>query len=138
MPRMSRMSRTIDGLLQIDGEKTILLWPPSESKNFYMDYHDRWGLSPLHVDRVDLSVFPLFAHTQNGVVAHVKKGDVVLIPDGWWHQVRSAAGRNSAITFEIEPHEGLQQLWADSYAWTQYQDDSVRYIRHVRYMYRYM
>ena len=91
-------------------------------------------LSPLHVDRVDLSVFPLFAHTQNGVVAHVKKGDVVLIPDGWWHQVRSAAGRNSAITFEIEPHEGLQQLWADSYAWTQYQDDSVRHIRYIRYI----
>eukprot|EP00966_Prymnesium_polylepis_P240889 5570848-Prymnesium_polylepis.1 len=42
-------------LMQMDGTKTIYLWPPSESKNFYMDYHDRWGLSPLHVDRVDLS-----------------------------------------------------------------------------------
>ena len=48
-------------LMQIDGEKTVLLWPPSESVKFYMDYHDRWGLSPLSVDRVDLLQFPLFA-----------------------------------------------------------------------------
>ena len=67
-------------LMQIDGEKTVLLWPPSESVKFYMDYHDRWGLSPLSVDRVDLLQFPLFAHAKHGVVVHVKKGDVILIP----------------------------------------------------------
>ena len=67
-------------LMQIDGEKTVLLWPPSESVKFYMDYHDRWGLSPLSVDRVDLLQFPLFAHAKHGVVAHVKKGDAILIP----------------------------------------------------------
>ena len=67
-------------LMQMDGEKTVLLWPPSESVKFYMDYHDRWGLSPLSVDRVDLLQFPLFAHAKHGVVAHVKKGDPILIP----------------------------------------------------------
>ncbi|KAL1524666.1 hypothetical protein AB1Y20_019552 [Prymnesium parvum] len=111
-------------LLQLDGKKTILLWPPSSSKNFYMDFHDRWGLSPMHVDRVDLNVFPLFEHTKGMLVATVSKGDAVLIPDGWWHQVRSHPGRNVAVTLEIEPHEGLMSLWySDRRALDKYMDD---------------
>ena len=43
-------------LLQIDGEKEVLLWHPNESALLYSDHHDKWGLSPVNVDRVDLQV----------------------------------------------------------------------------------
>ena len=53
----------------------------------------------------------MFALAKGGVVAHLKKGDALLIPDGWWHQVRTSPGRNVAVTFEFEPYEGLESLW---------------------------
>ena len=44
----------------------------------------RYGLSPVNVDRVDLERFPLVASTAP-YVAHVRAGDALFIPDGWWH-----------------------------------------------------
>ncbi len=98
-------------MLQIDGEKKVYFWPPSESHLLYMDYNTRYGLSPVNPDRVDLDRFPLMGAVKGGMVAHLKKGDALFIPDGWWHQVRTLPGRNIAVTWEFEPYEGLDQLW---------------------------
>jgi len=75
-------------MLQVVGSKTLYFWPPASSHLTYMDYHNRFGLSPVNPDRVDLERFPLFAHLKGGRVAHLHAGDALLIPDGWWHQVR--------------------------------------------------
>lgn len=77
-------------MLQVFGTKTVVFWPPSQSHKLYMDFHDRFGLSPVNPDRVDTHKFPLFSQLRGGMVAHLHAGDALLIPDGWWHQVRRA------------------------------------------------
>ena len=34
-------------LVQLDGDKEVLLWHPNETANFYMDFHEKYGLSPV-------------------------------------------------------------------------------------------
>ena len=98
-------------MLQVEGSKTVVFWPPSQSHLTYMDYHNRFGLSPVNPDYVDLDRFPMFAALRGGMVAHLHKGDGLLIPDGWWHQVRTWPGKNVAVTWEFEPYEGIEALW---------------------------
>jgi hypothetical protein len=40
-----------------------------------------------------------------------------MIPEGWWHQVRTRPGRNAAVTWEFEPYEELlNNFWpADNF-----------------------
>ena len=78
---------------QVFGTKSVWFWPPSQSHKLYMDYHDRFGLSPVNPDAVDLDHWPMFANLEGGMVAHLGPGDALLIPDGWWHQVRAWGGR---------------------------------------------
>jgi len=101
-------------MMQVVGTKSVYFWPPAASHLNYMDYHNRFGLSPVNPDRVDLERFPLFAHMRGGQVATLHAGDALLFPDGWWHQVRTHPGKNVAVTWEFEPFEGLEQLWPPS------------------------
>ena len=96
-------------LLQVDGDKEVLLWHPNESAKLYMDFHDKFGLSPINVDRVDLERFPEVANAAT-IVANLSAGDAVYIPDGWWHVVRSHK-RNIAVALEFAPFAGEQGLW---------------------------
>jgi hypothetical protein len=100
-------------MLQVDGTKDVYFWPPSASHLTYMDYHNRYGLSPVNPDRVDLERYPLFAALRGGMHATLTRGDALFIPDGWWHQVRTRPGRNIAVTWEFEPYEGVEALWPD-------------------------
>lgn len=34
------------------------MWHPNASAHLYMDHHDKFGLSPVNCDRVDLQRFP--------------------------------------------------------------------------------
>ena len=96
-------------LLQIDGAKDVYLWHPNETSNFYMDFHDKFGLSPVNVDRVDLERFPRVA---NATTYHVRleAGDAVYIPDSWWHVVVSHQ-RNIAIAMEVALYAGEAGEW---------------------------
>jgi hypothetical protein len=51
------------------------------------------------------------------MVAHLHGGDALMIPEGWWHQVRTRPGRNAAVTWEFEPYEELlNNFWpADNF-----------------------
>lgn len=100
----------------------------------YMDYHNRYGLSPVNPDRVDLDRYPLFAHLGGGKVAHLHEGDALLIPDGWWHQVRTWPGKNVAVTYEFEPYEGIDQLWPDQSDFQRFLDEPL-WSRQVRMKY---
>ena len=104
-------------MLQVFGTKSVYMFPPSQSHKTYMDYHDRYGLSPVHPERVDLDKWPMFAQLEGGMVAHLHGGDALMIPEGWWHQVRTRPGRNAAVTWEFEPYEDLlNNFWpADNF-----------------------
>ena len=69
-----------------------------------MDFHDKFGLSPINVDRVDLQRFPSFANATT-YVANLHAGDIVYLPDGWWHAIKSF-NRNVAIALEMHPYSG--------------------------------
>ena len=88
----------------------------------YMDY-DRFGLSPVNPDAVDLEQYPLFASLRGGMRAVLRKGDALFIPDGWWHQVQTWPGRNVAVAWEMEPYEGVEQLWPDPAAFAAYRSE---------------
>ena len=98
-------------MLQIDGVKEHFLWHPDQSHKTYMDFHNKFGLSPINADRVDLDRFPEFA-TAPTHYARVGPGDAVYIPDGWWHVIRSH-GRNIAVALEFEPYDrdGFAASW---------------------------
>ncbi len=96
-------------LLQLDGEKEVFLWHPNETANFYMDFHPKFGLSPINMDRVDLERFPSLANATT-FYTRLQPGDAVYIPDSWWHVIRSHR-RNVAIALEVAPFAGEQGLW---------------------------
>ena len=98
-------------MLQVFGTKSIYFFPPSQSHKTYMDYHDRYGDSPVNPERVDLDKWPMFAQLEGGMVAHLRGGDALFIPEGWWHQIRTGPERNAAVTWEFEPYEGIATLW---------------------------
>ena len=88
------------------------MWHPRDSAKFYSDFHDKYGLSPLNVDRVDLEAFPAVVSAPP-LLARVNAGDALLIPDGWWHVVVSHGPRNVAVAVEFEPfaEHGQQRHW---------------------------
>jgi len=100
-------------LMQIDGEKEVLMWHPNASAQLYMDHHDKFGLSPVNCDRVDLQRFPEVANAPT-YYARTRAGDMIYIPDGWWHVIRSHGGergRNVAIALELAPYAGEHGKW---------------------------
>ena len=85
-------------LTQIAGRKQVLLTNPRHSKLLYADHHDKWGLSPIHVRKVDLTRYPLVRKAPIFDVT-VEAGDILFIPTDWWHQINSDDGVNIALTF---------------------------------------
>jgi len=70
---------------QVYGRKLVRLIPPSEIDNLY---NDRTCFSDIDLDNVDYDRFPRFRPvTVVQVIVHA--GDFLLLPLGWWHQVRS-------------------------------------------------
>ncbi|MFO0790089.1 MAG: cupin-like domain-containing protein [Pirellulales bacterium] len=77
-------------LAQICGRKEVRLVAPSDSKYMYTSKRFDQGTtsSEIDVDNFDAQRFPLFAKAkQYRVVIH--PGEMLFIPRGWWHYVRS-------------------------------------------------
>jgi hypothetical protein len=70
---------------QVYGRKLVRLIPPSEIDNLY---NDRTCFSDIDLDNVDYVRYPRFRRV-TVVQAIVHPGDFLLLPIGWWHQVRS-------------------------------------------------
>ena len=89
----------------------LIRWHPNESHKLYLDFHNKFGLSPLNADRVDLERYPEFAAT---APMHMKvhAGDAFYIPEGHWHLIISHGPRNVAVALEFAPFAyGEQQHW---------------------------
>ena len=77
-------------LAQLDGRKLIHLAPPSATKDMYVSSKFEQGstLSQVDFEDVDHQRFPRFANVQHReLVLH--PGEMLFIPRGWWHHVRS-------------------------------------------------
>ncbi|GAB5363532.1 hypothetical protein AAMO2058_000891300 [Amorphochlora amoebiformis] len=92
---------THDNLLtMISGSKQVLLTDPIHSLGLYMDYHDKYGLSPINVRHIDLSVYPKVQSIPI-IEVNITKGDMLYIPTHWWHQVNSFKNDTRNIALSI-------------------------------------
>ncbi|MBD2089145.1 cupin-like domain-containing protein [Microcoleus sp. FACHB-1515] len=86
-------------LMQLFGEKKLLLFPPDQIANLYpfpIAVHLRHGtklrswFSQTYPNKPDFESFPnlkiALAHAQEVVL---KAGDLIFLPVGWWHEVTS-------------------------------------------------
>ncbi|RNA01362.1 tRNA wybutosine-synthesizing 5 [Brachionus plicatilis] len=74
-------------LIQINGKKRVVLFPPSDVDNLYMK-GDKSQV--LEIDNPDLSKYPLFAHAKK-YECILEAGDVIFIPSLWLHNVISVS-----------------------------------------------
>lgn len=90
----------MDGLLmQLHGQKKVLLFPPSQTYNLYpipVYKQLRHGLklrsvySQVYPETPDFEEFPKFRQAiPHGQVAILNPGDILFLPAGWWHEVTS-------------------------------------------------
>lgn len=86
-------------LSQLHGQKRITLVDPAHSLYLYADFSRAYGLSPINPSAVDIAKFPESLNVETRT-ALLSPGDVLYIPDKWWHAVYSLPGRNIAYTFQ--------------------------------------
>ena len=80
---------TEDNMMMMKGgTKQVWMIDPQDSRHVYMDYHDKYGLSPLNVRAIDLRVYPRVREATLYNVT-ISEGDQLYIPTHWWHQVNS-------------------------------------------------
>lgn len=88
----------------VAGKRRVMLYPPEQLPNLYPGPFDRTiGGVPVGMvdpENPDLERYPRFALAQDAVqVAELAAGDVLYIPFGWWHQVRSLSRFNVMINY---------------------------------------
>ena len=83
-------------LCVVHGSKTLLLVSPLQSASLYADDSPLFGVSPIDPRRVDFDAFPRAIDVRYEL-AFVDAGDLVYIPQFWWHHVISHSGRQQAV-----------------------------------------
>jgi hypothetical protein len=91
---------------QVYGRKIVRLIPPYEIDNIY---NDRNCFSDIDLDHVDYARFPRFRPV-TVVQAIVHPGEFLLLPLGWWHQVR-ALDISISLSFQHFSVHGGPVVW---------------------------
>jgi hypothetical protein len=95
---------------QIRGEKSILLYPPSDSQYLYPMPARFWHLSRIDPRKPADYFHPLLNNT-HPILAELKEGDVLLIPARWWHHVTHKGDVNVNVTFWYRSKELSLLKW---------------------------
>jgi len=76
--------------VQIKGEKYFYLVSPEYNKYMYISskFERISSLSKVDIKNFDQKKFPLFEQAKV-IKVHLKQGDAIYIPRGWWHYVES-------------------------------------------------
>ena len=88
-------------LCQIKGSRTIKLYDPLQVDLLYLNpSQDAYSL----VDPInpDYTKYPLFKRAQS-VDATLKAGEILYLPMGWFHHIKSNEGKNIAVNYWYEP-----------------------------------
>ena len=75
-------------LTQIQGRKELTLFSPSDTIYLYPSSRGAHHLSEINLDSPDINKFPLYPLAQP-IHCILEPGDILFIPTGWWHHVRS-------------------------------------------------
>jgi lysine-specific demethylase 8 len=103
-------------LVQLHGSKRVAVLAPGQSERLYYGRASDPGLahfSPVDLERPDLGRFPR-ARDAVGAVGQLEPGDVLFIPAGHWHHVRS-----------LSPSVSLNFWWWNAHG-------AARFARHTR------
>lgn len=106
--------------VQFAGRKRWVLFPPEESPLLYWPCEQlpgaRLQFSPVDAERPDLDRYPLFKGATPRV-AELGPGDVLFVPTGWWHQVRSLTMSLALNYFWVAPVATPLALRAYGWRW---------------------
>ena len=94
------------------GQRRFTLFPPDQVGNLYVG---PWDLTPagqpismVDFDNPDYKQFPRFAEAErNALVTMLDPGDVIYIPNMWWHQVESLSAINGLVNFWWQETPGV-------------------------------
>ena len=94
------------------GQRRFTLFPPDQVGNLYVG---PWDLTPagqpismVDFDNPDYDRFPRFAEAERNALGVVlEPGDVIYIPNMWWHQVESLSAINGLVNFWWQETPGV-------------------------------
>ena len=94
------------------GRRKFTLFPPEQVDNLYIG---PWDLTPagqpismVDFHHPDYDRFPRFADAEkHAETAFLEPGDVIYIPNMWWHQVESLSAINGLVNFWWQETPGV-------------------------------
>lgn len=94
------------------GERRFTVFPPEQVENLYVG---PWDLTPagqpvsmVDFHQIDYEAFPKFKTAQDTAqVATLQPGDVIYLPNMWWHQVESLSPINGLVNFWWQETPGV-------------------------------
>ena len=93
-------------LTVMSGVKVAYLAHHKYAEDLYINaYHDFPGLSPVNPENVDLMKYPRVSDVPFHKVT-LRPGDILYIPEGWFHQVRSYDSPNIGVSMWFHVFEG--------------------------------
>ena len=69
-----------------EGEKECILFPPSQTKYLYKVPHALISREDINFSSPDLARFPALKKAR-GYITHLKHGEALYMPEGYWHQM---------------------------------------------------
>ena len=88
-------------LMQFVGRKRVILFPRTDGvvsgedekslSTWHYAGHDgqQYNTSPVDIANPDIEKYPLFAEAPDGIECLLEPGDILYIPEKWWHHVTS-------------------------------------------------
>lgn len=94
------------------GQRQFTLFPPEQVENLYVG---PWDLTPagqpismVDFHEPDYAAYPKFAEAErHALMGHLQPGDVIYIPNMWWHHVESLSPINGLINFWWQETPGV-------------------------------
>lgn len=110
--------------VQIKGRKRWTLFSPADSDRLYRGFPQLSSpiFSPVDVEQPDTRKFPMFCNAQP-LRVELEPGDVLFVPSGWWHHVRTVETSislnywwRSLRSARVATAVALRQMWMGAQA----------------------